>query len=75
MTMGDRWTEDMVEELLHGAPIQDGRFDYLEFTRTLKHGAKEKDDAQTQNEGQDSENQKEGGVSPEGGNSAIEVKS
>ncbi|XP_025092530.1 myosin regulatory light chain 12A-like [Pomacea canaliculata] len=45
MTMGDRWSEDMVDELFHGAPIADGRFDYLEFTRTLKHGAREKDEA------------------------------
>ncbi|GFS10888.1 myosin regulatory light chain [Elysia marginata] len=44
MTMGDRWSEEMVDELLHGAPIQEGRFDYIEFTRTLKHGAREKDD-------------------------------
>lgn len=46
MTMGDRWSEDMVDELLHGAPILEGKFDYLEFTRTLKHGAREKDDPQ-----------------------------
>ncbi|XP_012939751.1 myosin regulatory light chain 12A [Aplysia californica] len=44
MCMGDRWSEEMVDELLHGAPITDGRFDYLEFTRTLKHGAREKDE-------------------------------
>lgn len=44
MCMGDRWSEDMVDELLHGAPIVDGRFDYMEFTRTLKHGAKDKDE-------------------------------
>ncbi|GFN73545.1 myosin regulatory light chain [Plakobranchus ocellatus] len=44
MTMGDRWSEEMVDELLHGAPIHEGRFDYIEFTRTLKHGAREKDD-------------------------------
>ena len=44
MTMGDRWSEEMVDDLLHGAPIQEGRFDYIEFTRTLKHGAREKDD-------------------------------
>ncbi|XP_071143138.1 myosin regulatory light chain 2, smooth muscle minor isoform-like [Mytilus edulis] len=44
MTMGDRWTEDMVDDLFHGAPIRDGMFDYIEFTRMLKHGSKEKDD-------------------------------
>lgn len=40
-TMGDRWTDDMVDELFHGAPINSGVFDYLEFTRLLKHGADE----------------------------------
>lgn len=44
MTMGDRWSEEQVDELFHGAPIVGGRFDYLEFTRTLKHGAREKDE-------------------------------
>ena len=43
-TMGDRWTDDMVDELLTGAPIKMGVFDYVEFIRTLKHGAKEKDE-------------------------------
>ena len=72
-TMGDRWTDEMVDELLHGAPIsvsimclksveslyfekklkhvllknallQNGLFDYIEFTRTLKHGARDKDE-------------------------------
>lgn len=73
MTMGDRWSEEMVEELLHGAPILEGRFDYLEFTRTLKHGAKEKDEVQGQAEGQGpaGDGQKEGSVSPTAG---LEVK-
>ncbi|CAI9740280.1 myosin regulatory light chain 12A-like [Octopus vulgaris] len=44
VTMGDRWSEEMVDELFHGAPIKGGKFDYLEFTRTLKHGANEKED-------------------------------
>ena len=44
MTMGDRWSEDMVDDLFHGAPIKEGFFDYIEFTRMLKHGSKEKDD-------------------------------
>ncbi|KAK6960385.1 myosin regulatory light chain 12A, partial [Biomphalaria glabrata] len=61
MTMGDRWTEDMVDELLHGAPIADGQFDYLEFTRTLKHGAR--DDGQSDGQGLDGEPQK---TQPEG---------
>jgi hypothetical protein len=44
MTMGDRWSEDMVDDLVQGAPIKEGFFDYIEFTRMLKHGSKEKDD-------------------------------
>lgn len=44
MTMGDRWPEELVDELFHGAPIKDGLFDYTEFTRMLKHGARGKDD-------------------------------
>lgn len=47
-TMGDRWTHDQVDELFYGAPIHGGMFDYLDFTRTLKHGAKEKDDEAVQ---------------------------
>ena len=43
-SMGDRWTDEMVDELLHGAPIKDGFFNYNEFIKTLKHGAKDKDD-------------------------------
>lgn len=43
-TMGDRWSDEMVDELLHGAPIKNGFFDYLDFTRTLKHGSNEKDE-------------------------------
>jgi len=41
-TMGDRWTHDMVDELFYGAPIKEGDFDYIQFTRMLKHGG-EKD--------------------------------
>lgn len=41
VTMGDRWSDEMVDDLFHGAPIRGGKFDYLEFTRTLKHGAKD----------------------------------
>lgn len=46
MTMGERWNEDMVEDLFHGAPIHNGLFDYKEFTRTLKHGSRDKEDDQ-----------------------------
>ena len=60
MTMGDRWSEEMVDDLLHGAPIKEGRFDYIEFTRTLKHGAREKDDEDGNAEQQTSPGQGEG---------------
>lgn len=43
-TMGDRYTEDQVDELFRDAPIKDGMFNYVEFTRMLKHGTKEKDE-------------------------------
>jgi len=42
--MGDRFTDEDVDEMYREAPIKGGKFDYLEFTRILKHGAKEKDD-------------------------------
>ncbi|XP_077991118.1 myosin regulatory light polypeptide 9 [Glandiceps talaboti] len=44
MTMGDRFTEDEVDEMFREAPIKQGNFDYVEFTRILKHGKKDKDD-------------------------------
>ena len=47
-TMGDRWSDDMVDDLFHGAPIVQGQFKYPEFIRTLKHGAKDKEDDQPQ---------------------------
>ena len=47
-TMGDRWSDEMVDDLLHGAPIREGLFDYVEFTRMLKHGSKDDDQAQAQ---------------------------
>ncbi|TRY98595.1 hypothetical protein DNTS_005281 [Danionella cerebrum] len=44
-TMGDRFTDDEVDELFREAPIdKKGNFNYVEFTRILKHGAKDKDD-------------------------------
>lgn len=43
-TMGDRFTEDEVDEMYREAPIKGGNFDYVEFIRILKHGKKEKDD-------------------------------
>merc|ERR1712121_102724 len=44
-TIGDRFTDDDVDEMYREAPIKNGMFDYVEFTRILKHGAKEKDEA------------------------------
>uniref|UniRef100_A0A8R1U244 EF-hand domain-containing protein n=2 Tax=Onchocerca TaxID=6281 RepID=A0A8R1U244_ONCVO len=44
-TMGDRYTDEQVDELFRDAPIRNGMFDYVEFTRMLKHGTKDKDDA------------------------------
>uniref|UniRef100_A0A914M3S8 EF-hand domain-containing protein n=2 Tax=Meloidogyne TaxID=189290 RepID=A0A914M3S8_MELIC len=46
-TMGDRYTDEQVDELFRDAPIKNGRFDYMEFTRMLKHGTKEKDEEKT----------------------------
>ena len=43
-SMGDRWTDDQVDDLFHGAPIHNGMFNYQEFIRTLKHGAREPDE-------------------------------
>ena len=43
-TIGDRFTDDEVDEMFREAPIKNGMFDYAEFTRILKHGAKEKDE-------------------------------
>ncbi|XP_067110012.1 myosin regulatory light polypeptide 9-like [Osmerus mordax] len=44
-TMGDRFTDEEVDELFREAPIdKKGNFNYVAFTRILKHGAKDKDD-------------------------------
>lgn len=43
--MGDRFTDEEVDELFREAPIdKKSNFNYVEFTRILKHGAKDKDD-------------------------------
>lgn len=47
-TMGDRWSDEMVDELFHGAPIDQGQFNYPDFIRTLKHGARDVEDNSTQ---------------------------
>ena len=42
MTMGDRFTAAECEEMFNEMPCEeDGMFDYLEFTRLIKHGPKE----------------------------------
>jgi len=46
-TMGDRYTDEQVDELFRDAPIKNGRFNYIEFARMLKHGTKDKDDENT----------------------------
>ncbi|XP_044529838.1 myosin regulatory light polypeptide 9-like isoform X1 [Gracilinanus agilis] len=44
-TMGDRFTDEEVDEPYKEAPIgKKGNFKYIEFTRILKHEAKDKDD-------------------------------
>ncbi|CAD6185941.1 unnamed protein product [Caenorhabditis auriculariae] len=43
-TMGERYTHEQVDELFRDAPIKNGQFDYVEFTRMLKHGTKDKDE-------------------------------
>lgn len=47
--MGDRFSDEDVDEMYREAPIRTGGlFDYVEFTRILKHGAKDKDDKDEQ---------------------------
>jgi len=41
-TMGDRFTDAEVDQMLRGAPVDsNGNFDYVAFTRILKHGTKD----------------------------------
>merc|ERR1712130_718264 len=43
-TMGDRFTEDQVDDMFREAPIdQGGDFDYNAFVKILKHGKKDPD--------------------------------
>ncbi|KAI0209908.1 Myosin regulatory light polypeptide 9 [Lamellibrachia satsuma] len=44
ITMGDRFTDEEVDDMYREAPIRNSNFDYVEFTRILKHGKKDKDD-------------------------------
>jgi myosin regulatory light chain 12 len=44
-TMGDRFTDEEVEEMLRGAPVDaSDNLNYIEFTRIMKHGTKDRDD-------------------------------
>ncbi|KAF0307686.1 Myosin regulatory light chain sqh [Amphibalanus amphitrite] len=43
-SMGDRFSQDDVDDMYKEAPIKNGMFDYVEFIRILKHGAKERDE-------------------------------
>ena len=42
--MGDRWSDEKVDELLGSVTLEGGMFDYRDFTRILKHGATEKEE-------------------------------
>ncbi|XP_050724541.1 myosin regulatory light chain sqh-like [Eriocheir sinensis] len=44
VSMGDRFTDEDVDEMYREAPIKNTMFDYVEFTRILKHGAKDLED-------------------------------
>ncbi|GFS11652.1 myosin regulatory light chain [Elysia marginata] len=44
-SMGDRFTDEEVDDMYRDAPIKKGMFNYLEFTRILKYGKRE-DEAQ-----------------------------
>jgi len=39
-TMGDRWSDDKVDELFHCSPITEGLFNYVDFVRAIKHGTR-----------------------------------
>merc|ERR1712150_160952 len=41
-TIGDRFTDEDVDEMYREAPIKNGMFDYVEFTRILNMGLKRK---------------------------------
>jgi len=45
--MGDRWTEDKVDELFHCSPISAGQFQYVDFVRAIKHGTRRDTDDDT----------------------------
>ncbi|CAH3018756.1 unnamed protein product [Porites evermanni] len=38
-SVGDRFTDTEIDEMLHGAPVDSkGLFDYVKFTKIIKHG-------------------------------------
>ena len=42
VTMGDRFTDAEVDQMFRGSPVDNsGNFDYITFTRILKHGTKD----------------------------------
>ncbi len=43
MTIGDRYTDEEVDELFKEAPIKNDLFDYQEFIKILKYGRKDED--------------------------------
>ena len=44
-SLGDRFSHEEVDDMYKEAPIRTGGlFDYVEFTRILKHGAKDPDE-------------------------------
>jgi Ca2+-binding EF-hand superfamily protein len=47
ISIGDRFNDDECDELFRDAPINNNLFDYIEFTRILKHGRREDDSSQT----------------------------
>ncbi|BFY99633.1 hypothetical protein BsWGS_02673 [Bradybaena similaris] len=44
-TLGDRFTDEEVDDIFHDAPIKNGQFNFLDFIRTLKYGKRD-DEAQ-----------------------------
>lgn len=39
--MGDRWNDEMVDELFHCTPIESGNVLYPQLVKTIKHGAQD----------------------------------
>ncbi|XP_071836265.1 myosin regulatory light chain sqh-like [Apostichopus japonicus] len=45
MTMGDRMTEEQVDDIFMVAPIKNNQFDFLAFTKMLKYGGRERNNS------------------------------